>query len=96
MPSDATSLSIWEINNLIPKILIKEIMTKNPVTVSQDSSLERAARVMLEHKIGGLPVMSGGTLVGMITVTDVIWAFLELSEKSVINAGEETLASRRA
>jgi acetoin utilization protein AcuB len=95
MPSDATSLSIWEINYLIPKILVKEIMTKNPVTVSQDASVERAARLMLEHKIGGLPVMSGGTLVGMITVTDVLWAFLELSEKPAA-AVEETVASSRA
>ena len=96
MPSAATSLSIWEINYLIPNILVKEIMTKNPVTVSQDASVERAARLMLEHKIGGLPVMSSGSLVGMITVTDVIRAFLELSEKSVINPREEPVASRRA
>jgi acetoin utilization protein AcuB len=96
MPSDATSLSIWEINYLIPKILVKEIMSKNPVTVSQDASVERAARLMLEHKIGGLPVMSGGTLVGMITVTDVLWAFLKLSEKLAIVVKEETVASRRA
>jgi acetoin utilization protein AcuB len=101
MPSDATSLSIWEINYLIPKILVKEIMTKNPVTVDQDASVERAARLMLEHKIGGLPVMSGGTLVGMITVTDVLWAFLELSERNgVLNENETstrgTVASRRA
>jgi acetoin utilization protein AcuB len=101
MPSDATSLSIWEINYLIPKILVKEIMTKNPFTVSQDSSVESAARLMLEHKIGGLPVMSDGILVGMITVTDVLWAFLELSERTgVLNENETstrgTVASRRA
>jgi acetoin utilization protein AcuB len=101
MPSDATSLSIWEIHYLIPKILVKEIMTKNPVTVSQDSSVESAARLMLEHKIGGLPVMLGGKLVGMITVTDVLWAFLELSERTgVLNENETstrgTVASRRA
>ncbi len=96
MPSDATSLSIWEINYLIPKILVKEIMTKNPVTVSQDSSVERAARLMLEQKIGGLPVMSGGTLVGMITVTDVLWAFLKSSEKAMVVPREETVSSRRA
>jgi acetoin utilization protein AcuB len=100
MPSDATSLSIWEINYLIPKILVKEIMTKNPVTVSQDASVERAARLMLEHKIGGLPVMSGGSVVGMITVTDVIWAFLELSDRKPVLSDygastEETAASGR-
>lgn len=76
-------------------------MTKNPVTVSQDTSVERAARLMLEHKIGGLPVMSGGTLVGMITVTDVLWAFLELSEGKEVDGENEastrgTVASRRA
>jgi acetoin utilization protein AcuB len=101
MPSDATSLSIWEINYLIPKILVNEIMTKNPITISQDASVERAARLMLEHKIGGLPVLSGGTLVGMITVTDVLWAFVKQSERNgVLNENETTtrgtIASRRA
>jgi acetoin utilization protein AcuB len=101
MPSDATSLSIWEINYLIPKILVNEIMTKNPITISQDASVERAARLMLEHKIGGLPVLSGGTLVGMITITDVLWAFVKQSERNgVLNENETTtrgtIASRRA
>jgi acetoin utilization protein AcuB len=95
MPSDATSLSIWEINYLIPKITVKEIMTKNPVTVSQDASVERAARLMLEHKVGGLPVMSGGTLVGMITVTDVLWAFLELAKDKPASA-QDTAAKAAA
>jgi len=77
MPSDATSLSIWEINYLIAKLRVSEIMSKNPLTVSDGMPLQAAAKLMLENKIGGLPVMHEHKLVGMITVTDVLKAFLQ-------------------
>lgn len=76
MPSDATSLSVWEIHFLIAKIQIREIMTKNPVVVAPGASLEQAAQLMLEHKIGGLPVVQDRQLVGVVTVTDVLRAFV--------------------
>jgi acetoin utilization protein AcuB len=95
MPSDATSLSIWEINYLISRIKVKEIMTKPPVTIQEDASVERAARLMLEHKIGGLPVMSGAKVVGIISVTDVMWLFLERAKRDGLTGEEDALVGAR-
>jgi acetoin utilization protein AcuB len=82
MPSDATSLSVWEINFLIARLRVKEIMTTNVVTIDDDASLEKATEVMLERRIGGLPVMNGREVVGIVTATDVLRAFIE-REKAV-------------
>jgi acetoin utilization protein AcuB len=76
MPSDASSLSIWELNYLLSKLEVKELMSHPVFTVTEDASVKEAARLMLEQKIGGLPVMKDGFLSGMITVTDVLRAFL--------------------
>jgi acetoin utilization protein AcuB len=77
-PSDATSLSVWELNYLLGKITVGEIMTKDVVTVTEDTPIEEAAYLMAAEKIGGLPVMSAGHLVGLITETDLFRIFLEL------------------
>lgn len=77
-PSPATSLSIWEMNYLLSKITVKDVMTKNVLTVAQDTPIEEAARIMADNKIGGLPVMRGEEVVGIITETDLFKLFLEL------------------
>jgi acetoin utilization protein AcuB len=77
-PSQATSLSIWELNYLMAKISIGEIMTKDVITVDADTPLEEAALLMADHKIGGLPVMKDGKMVGIVTETDLFKVFLEL------------------
>ncbi len=77
-PSDATSLSVWELNYLLAKIPVSEIMTKDVFTVTEDTPIEEAAYLMAAEKIGGLPVMSDGHLVGLITETDLFRIFLEL------------------
>lgn len=77
-PSPATSLSVWEIHSLVAKIKVSELMTKDVITVCEDCPLEEAARVMVDNKIGGLPVMRGDQLVGIITETDLFKTFLEL------------------
>lgn len=77
-PSQATSLSIWEMNYLLSKITIEKVMTTEVLTVSEDTPIEEAARIMADNKIGGLPVMRGSEVVGMITETDLFKAFLEL------------------
>lgn len=77
-PSPATSLSVWEIHSLVAKIKVNELMTKNVITVCEDCPIEEAARVMVDNKIGGLPVMRGDQLVGIITETDLFKIFLEL------------------
>jgi acetoin utilization protein AcuB len=77
-PSPATSLSIWEMNYLLSKITVKDVMTKDVLTVSQDTPIEEAARIMADNKIGGLPVMRGEEVIGIITETDLFKLFLEL------------------
>ena len=77
-PSPATSLSVWEIHSLIAKIKVRELMTKKVITVCEDCPIEEAARIMVDNKIGGLPVVRGDTLVGIITETDLFKVFLEL------------------
>jgi acetoin utilization protein AcuB len=77
-PSQATSLSIWELNYLLSKITVSDIMTKKVLTVTEDTPIEEAARIMADNKIGGLPVMQGDQVVGIITETDLFKMFLEL------------------
>ena len=77
-PSPATSLSIYELPYLLSKIKMRDIMTKDVVTVTEDTPLEEAALIMAENKIGGMPVMRGDKLVGIITETDLFKIFLEM------------------
>lgn len=77
-PSQATSLSIWELNYLLAKITVEDVMTDAVITVEADTPIEEAARIMVDNKIGGLPVMESGKLVGIITETDLFKIFLEL------------------
>jgi acetoin utilization protein AcuB len=77
-PSTVISLSVWEINYLISKIKVLDVMTKKVLTVKADTPIEEAARIMADNKIGGLPVIDEGNVVGMITETDLFKIFLEL------------------
>jgi acetoin utilization protein AcuB len=77
-PSSATSLSIWEVSYLLSQVKVREVMSKEVITVSEDTPLEDAARLMVENKIGGLPVMRGEALVGIITESDLFKVFQEL------------------
>lgn len=70
-PSSATSLSIFELNYLLAKLTIDEIMTRNPITVQVSATVRDAAKLMLDHTIGGLPVMDDDKLVGIITESDI-------------------------
>lgn len=77
-PSPATSLSVWELNYLLSKITVNGVMNKKIFTVTEDTPIEEAARIMADNKIGGLPVMRGDHIVGIITETDLFKIFLEL------------------
>ncbi|MEN8172928.1 MAG: CBS and ACT domain-containing protein [Chloroflexota bacterium] len=77
-PSPATSLSIWEMNYLLSKITVADVMTKEVHTISVDTPIERAARIMVDNKIGGLPVLKDGKVAGIITETDLFKIFLEI------------------
>jgi acetoin utilization protein AcuB len=70
-PSPATTLSVFEIHYLLSKLQVKEIMTKRVITVEEECPLEEAARIMVDQKIGSLPIMRGNQLVGIITETDI-------------------------
>ena len=77
-PSPATSLSIYEMHYMLTRLKVTELMTSDVITVAPDVPLEEAARIMADNKIGGLPVLENGRLVGIITETDIFKAFLEL------------------
>jgi acetoin utilization protein AcuB len=77
-PSPATSLSVYELNYLVSKIKVEDLMSHDVITINEDCPLEEAARVMADNHISGLPVMRDNTLVGMITESDLFKIFLEL------------------
>jgi acetoin utilization protein AcuB len=77
-PSPATSLSIYEMHYLLARLQVREVMATEVITVEPDVPVEEAARIMVDHKIGGLPVMEAGRMVGIITQTDIFEVFLEL------------------
>jgi acetoin utilization protein AcuB len=79
LPSRATSLSVWEINHLLLKLTVDEVMTRGVITIGPDREARDAAQLMLDHSIGALPVTDGGTLMGIITETDVLRAFVWMS-----------------
>jgi CBS domain-containing protein len=70
-PSDATTLSIWELNYLWAQLTVEKVMSKKLVTVTPDQSILDAAQIMLEQKISGLPVVQDDQLVGIITESDI-------------------------
>jgi acetoin utilization protein AcuB len=77
-PSEATSLSFYEVTYLLSKLTVDRLMTKKVITVTEDTPVEEAARIMADNKFSGLPVMRGKALVGMITKTTLFHIFLEL------------------
>ncbi len=71
-PSEATTLSVWELNTLLAKLKIKEIMSPDPITIREDATIRDAAQLMIDYKVSGLPVVDKqGDLVGMITESDI-------------------------
>lgn len=78
-PSKATSLSIYEMNYLLNKTKVKDVMIQDVVTISQYASLEDATYLMLKNKIGILPVVDNEQVYGIITDRDIFKAFLEVS-----------------
>jgi acetoin utilization protein AcuB len=60
------------------RLPLREVMIINPITIDPEASIDEAARLIYKYKIGGLPVVSQGKLVGIITITDILEAFIEL------------------
>jgi acetoin utilization protein AcuB len=71
-PSKASSLSVWEVNDLLANLNVSEIMTRKLLTINQQASIGEAAQIMLENKFSGLPVVDdAGQLVGILTESDI-------------------------
>jgi acetoin utilization protein AcuB len=71
-PSPATSLSVHELNYLLSKMKVKEIMKKNPITLAPDTPFEEALKIGQEKKIGAFPVVENGKVVGIATESDIV------------------------
>ena len=80
MASPATSLSVWELNHLLARLTVDTVMTRNVIAVDPERDAREAARIMIDHKIGALPVLDGEHLLGIITETDLLRAFMESAE----------------
>ncbi len=77
-PSPATSLSIHEMHYLLAKLAVADVMHREVITVPEDTPVEDAARIMTDRKIGSLPVVREGSLIGIITESDLFKLFQEL------------------
>ena len=78
-PSPAKTLSRYEINSLLAKICVRDIMKIDVVSVNVDATIEEAALIMYKNKIGGMPVVSNmGAVVGVITETDIFKTFVDV------------------
>jgi len=75
-PSPATSLSVWEINYLLAKMTVKEVMSKDPVTVDPEMSVEAAIALAQKKGVGALPVLENNKLVGIATTNDFFYKIL--------------------
>jgi acetoin utilization protein AcuB len=79
LPSPATSLSVWEMNYLLSRVTVGGVMTTSVIVVDPDRPVAEAARIMMDHKIGALPVVEEGRLVGIVTESDFVRTIAERS-----------------
>ena len=77
LASPATSLSVWEMNYLLARLTVGEVMTKTVVIVEPDRDAGSAARILVDDKIGALPVVDRGRVVGIVTESDFVRAFAD-------------------
>ena len=80
-PPTGIGLDLVKITDILSRMSVRQVMTKDPKTISPDAPLTEAARMMLEHEISALPVMDENQLVGIIAESDIIRAFVELEEQ---------------
>jgi acetoin utilization protein AcuB len=77
MPSPATTLSVWEVNYLLARLTAGEVMTTTVIVVDPERDARDAANLLVSERIGALPVVDGDKLVGIVTETDFLRAFVE-------------------
>lgn len=79
LPSQATSLSVWEMNYLLGRLTVGEVMTRAVITVEPEREAVEAAQIIVDHKIGALPVLDGRRIVGILTETDFVLGFMQIA-----------------
>lgn len=84
LPSPATSLEIHELHYLLDKITVSEVMTRDVITTTPFTAIPDAARTLLRNRIGALPVVEGGVLVGILSQTDVLEALTSAAEARAV------------
>ena len=94
-PSPATTLEVHELNFLLERLKIEAIMTKKVITIGQDADLLEAAKLLLTHKIGCLPVVGQDELVGIITEGDLLRALVEMAERAEAGPATELMVEDR-
>ena len=77
-PSKASTLSVYELNYLLSKLTVGDVMVKDVFTVGPDDPIENAALLMEENKVSGLPVVEGDAVVGVLTITDMLATFVNV------------------
>jgi acetoin utilization protein AcuB len=77
-PSAATTLDVFEIQGVMNSMTVERVMTKDVITISPETPIEEAARIMADNEISGIPVMNGDSLVGIIAESDLFKTFLEV------------------
>lgn len=82
-PSDATTLSIWELNYLWAQLTVEKVMSRDIRTVTSDTLILDAAEIMLEEKVSGLPVLDNGKLVGIVTESDIFRMLVRLRKDAL-------------
>ena len=80
-PSTGIGLDLVKITDMLSRMTVRQLMTKDPKTITPDTPLIEAARMMLEQEISALPVMEAGQLVGIITESDIFRAYVKLEQK---------------
>jgi len=74
MPSPATSLSVWEVSYLLARLTLAQVMSSGVIIIGPERDVREAARIMIDHKIGALPVLEGSEIVGIVSTTDLLRA----------------------
>lgn len=94
-PSPVTTLSAYEMNALLSELTVVKIMKKNPPTITIDTSVEEAARIMVDQDVSCLPVMDGKKLVGIVSKTDMLKMVLEMFGTKVYGITAECLLENK-
>ncbi|MBN1453964.1 MAG: CBS domain-containing protein [Anaerolineales bacterium] len=80
-PPTGIGLDLVKITDMLSRMTVRQVMTKEPRTIVPDAPLIEAARMMLEHRISAMPVIEGNQLIGIIAESDIFRAFVKLEEK---------------